>query len=161
MKRAFALQVLLLAAGCTAPTAGPRHAAVVSPPAPPPTLVVPPAQTDWRDLPLTPGSWRYAAAPGGSVARYGTGDTPVLVMRCDLSARAVRLELPGTTGPLTVRTSSSTRTLPPGGALASRDPFLDEIAFSRGRFSVAAAAAATLYLPAWAEPARVVEDCRG
>jgi hypothetical protein len=35
------------------------------------------------------------------------------------------------------------------------------MAFSRGRFMVEAQGMATLVLPAWPEPARVVEDCRG
>ena len=73
--------------------------------------------------------------------------------------------------PLTVRTSSTTRTLavqPTGGtppyvaaSLAATDPLLDAMAFSRGRFVVEQAGAPPLVLPAWAEIGRVVEDCRG
>ena len=40
------------------------------------------------------------------------------------------------------------------------DPLLDAIAFSRGRFTVESESGAMLVLPAWPEPARVVEDCR-
>ena len=44
--------------------------------------------------------------------------------------------------------------------LAADDPFLDGMIFSRGRFSVEVAGAPMLMMPSWAEPARVVEDCR-
>lgn len=70
--------------------------------------------------------------------------------------------------PLTVRTSSLARTVAvqPSGAsvavaLAARDPLLDAMAFSRGRFIVEQHGAPTLVVPAWAEVGRVVEDCRG
>ena len=44
--------------------------------------------------------------------------------------------------------------------LPSDDPLLDEMAFSRGRFTVEAEGLEPLILPAWPEPARVVDDCR-
>jgi len=44
--------------------------------------------------------------------------------------------------------------------LSARDPLLDAIAFSRGRFALEAAGLETLYLPAWPELSRVIEDCR-
>jgi hypothetical protein len=33
--------------------------------------------------------------------------------------------------------------------------------FSRGRFTVEVPGAPMLVIPAWPEPARVIEDCRG
>jgi hypothetical protein len=45
-------------------------------------------------------------------------------------------------------------------ALPVGDPLLDAMAFSRGRFMVEARGWMPLYLPAWPEVARVVEDCR-
>ena len=45
-------------------------------------------------------------------------------------------------------------------ALAVRDPLLDAMAFSRGRFMLEVAGFPALYLPAWAEVGRVIEDCR-
>lgn len=45
-------------------------------------------------------------------------------------------------------------------SLPAGDPLLDAIAFSRGRFALEAAGLPTLYLPAWPELSRVVEDCR-
>jgi hypothetical protein len=44
--------------------------------------------------------------------------------------------------------------------LTARDPLLDAMAFSRGRFALEAAGLETLYLPAWPELSRVIEDCR-
>jgi hypothetical protein len=44
--------------------------------------------------------------------------------------------------------------------LQARDPLLDAIALSRGRFAVETGGLETLYLPAWPEITRVVEDCR-
>lgn len=44
--------------------------------------------------------------------------------------------------------------------LPAQDSLLDALAFSRGRFAVDIYGAPMLVLPAWAEVARVVEDCR-
>jgi hypothetical protein len=43
---------------------------------------------------------------------------------------------------------------------AAADAILDAIAYSRGRTAFGAGAAPALVLPPWAEPARVIEDCR-
>jgi hypothetical protein len=45
-------------------------------------------------------------------------------------------------------------------AVPAGDPLLDAMVFSRGRFMVEARGWMPLYLPAWPEVARVVEDCR-
>ncbi|WP_159983748.1 hypothetical protein [Novosphingobium sp. 18050] len=45
-------------------------------------------------------------------------------------------------------------------ALPARDKVLDAMAFSRGRFAISAPGESTLYIPSWAEVARVIEDCR-
>jgi hypothetical protein len=45
-------------------------------------------------------------------------------------------------------------------ALQSRDPLLDAMAFSRGRFAVEVTGWPTLYVPSWTEVSRVIEDCR-
>jgi hypothetical protein len=44
--------------------------------------------------------------------------------------------------------------------IAPRDPLLDAMAFSRGRFRVEVAKLPPLYLPSWPEVSRVIEDCR-
>ena len=95
-----------------------------------------------------------------------------MTLRCDLARRQIFLSVVGSvTAPLTVRTSSTTRSIPvqpTGGtpayaaaALAPTDSLLDAMGFSRGRFVIEQAGAATLVVPAWAEIERVTEDCRG
>ena len=44
--------------------------------------------------------------------------------------------------------------------LAPSDPLLDQLVFSRGRFLVEAEGGSALIVPAWPEPARVIEECR-
>ena len=71
---------------------------------------------------------------------------------------------------MTIRTSYGARNFPlsvspdyPGHVfvpMAANDPFLDSLVFSRGRFSVEVPGTPTLILPAWPEPARVIEGCR-
>jgi len=71
---------------------------------------------------------------------------------------------------MTIRPETATRTLsaaPDGAAdpqlvaeLPARDPLLDAMALSKGRFAVAVEGAAPLILPSWAEVSRVIEDCR-
>ena len=132
-------------------------------PAPRPSLPAPAPVADWRDGPLTPGAWTYDAAR--SLAAYGTPGAPSFTLRCDRAARQVLLSRPeAAAGTMTVRTSSSARNLPAtaqGATLAVNDRFLDEIAFTRGRFLVQTRNAPDLIIPAWPEPARVIEDCRG
>lgn len=143
-----------------------------APPQPAP-VPPPPAGQDWRDIPLTPGTWHYGAEGGGSAARFGAAETEAIFsIRCDRAQRRVVLSLEGVhRGAMTIRTSTLSRSLPmtvqeqpiaySHAALAASDPFLDAIVFSRGRFTVEAPGSRMLVLPAWAEPARVVEDCRG
>lgn len=145
---------LLLVGACASPRPP------VAPPPPPP--VTPAVVTrDWRDLPLTPGTWSYA----DGVARFADGGQPLLLMRCDRDARIVEIEQPlGRAGTLTLITSYGATDLPtPEGARAripAADPLLDRIAFSRGRFSVQASGAPQLVVPSWAEVSRVIEECR-
>lgn len=165
---------LLALAGCTA-APKPRPA----PPAAPVVVPLPapvPLGSDWRDWPLTPGDWFYRQDARGSVALFGAAGAPAAVsLRCDLAARSVRLSvLRNAPMPLTVRTSSTLRTLATvvaqadAGApvyivsdLAVSDPILDAMGFSRGRFVIEQAGAAPLVIPAYPEILRVTEDCRG
>jgi len=174
--RSPALPVSILALAVAA-CAGPPPPTPSPPPArfvpPPPRPVPPPPTGDWRDWPLTPGTWSYRRDDRGSLALFGRpGDEALLTLRCDTAARRIYFSRAGSApGPLTIRTSSMTRTLPvqpTGGAvpyvalaLAPADPLLDAIGFSRGRFVVEQAGAPTLVAPAWAEIERVTEDCRG
>ena len=164
MKRLI-LALSLIAAACSQPAAPPPAKVKAPPPAP---LIVPPkpaAPIDWRDRPYTPGGWHYA----NRVATFGTEGAPVLfAMQCDPARRLVILSVAGSVTTLTIRTSYAERAWPaqpgPDGrsqvSFAPTDPQLDQIAFSRGRFSVSGPNLPEIDIPAWAEPSRVIEDCR-
>lgn len=140
-------------------------------PAPPLPVAAP---ADWRDAAQTAGTWRWALEGGNSAASFGVaGFTPVVLMVCERAKARVILMRSGAASaavPMAVRTTTTMRPLasdpaisPPGWlalALPARDPLLDGIAFSRGRFAFEAAGLETLYLPAWPELSRVIEDCR-
>jgi hypothetical protein len=152
-------------AGCAtnppAPAA-PPPAPVPPPPAAPTAPPPPPPPQDWRDIALTPGDWSYRAEATGSAAEFGAG-TPAFAVRCAPSARQVVLERTGapTGSRLIVRTSFGERTVTAGTPIPAADPLFDQMAFSRGRFTIAAEGLPMLVIPAWPEPARAVEDCRG
>ncbi|MEN2785302.1 hypothetical protein ACFOKI_13225 [Sphingomonas qilianensis] len=164
------LAVTLVLASCAAvpkpQPAAPRPVPSYTPPPPPPR----PLSSDWRDWPYTPGDWRYRQEARGSIAAFGAGGAPVFTIRCDLAAGAVTLSRPGTAaGPatMTIRTSTLLRALPLQDSadtltatLAPRDPLLEAMGFSRGRFIIEQTGAPRLVLPSWAEIGRVTEDCR-
>ncbi|WP_208403933.1 hypothetical protein [Sphingomonas insulae] len=152
-----------------APPPAPSPAPVARP-APPPVIA---ASSDWRDWPLTPGTWSYRQDGRGSIALFGpAGSDARLTLRCDADRRQMFLSVAGSiAAPLTVRTTSLTRAVPvqpTGGApayvaavLAPNDGLLDAMGFSRGRFVIQQAGGGTLVIPTWAEIERVTEDCRG
>ena len=82
--------------------------------------------------------------------------------------RRIALVAPGPGGPeMRVRTETEQRILTgsrQGGALVvelpANDPLLDAMAITRGRFAIEPTGAPGLYIPAWAEVTRVIEDCR-
>ncbi len=170
----FPLSALVAVTACVAPPRrppAPAPRAVIGRPAPPPAPIA-----DWRDRPRTPGDWQHAVEAGHPVARYRSPDgAPLFTMTCDRPGRRMALMLAGIPAPLTIRTTSTTRTLaaralpvadpaaPPAivATLAAADPLLDAMAFSRGRFTAEQPGGAALVLPAWAEVGRVIEDCRG
>ena len=167
-----ALAAILFVSGCVSAPKAPRPApGPIAMPRPAPTPVLPvPQGADWRDWAVTPGDCAYRAEGRGSVASFGApGTAALLTLRCDRGAGAVYLLRSGAVAtPLTLRTSSLARTVTvqPSGAsvvvaLTARDPLLDALAFSRGRFIVEQQGAPTLVVPAWAEVGRVIEDCRG
>lgn len=167
------LAVLVAVSACVpqtqAPTPAPARPMPVPVRTPPPAPAAPPPSSDWRDWALTPGTWRYGADAMGSRATFGTGAAPVLTLTCDRAAGVVRMVRSGSSArALTVRTSTTTRTVPAqpvaGGveaALPAGDTLLDAMGFSRGRFVVDGGVGAPLVVPAWAEVLRVTEDCRG
>lgn len=171
----FILPALLALGACSTPAVVPPSAAPVPVPAPTPAPMPapPPPSADWRDWALTPGTWAYRQDERGSIALFGqAGADADLTLRCDRGRARIYLSRRGeaATG-LNIRTTSQVRRIaavPTGGVpaylaaeLGVRDPLLDAIGFSRGRFVVEAQGLPTLVVPAWAETLRVVEDCRG
>jgi hypothetical protein len=118
------------------------------------------------------GSWVYAQTANGSEASFlNASALPQLTIRCTRATRRITIAKPASAAApfLTVWTSAQTRGLPASfnpatqrlsAELAAYDPLLDAIAFSRGRFGVSVAGQPALVVPAWAEPQRVIEDCR-
>jgi len=153
------------------PPAPPQPRPVQPRPAPPPP---PPAPVDWSLIPLTPGGWIYRSEGNGSQALFGpTGGEAAFIVACDRAARQITLIRTGAAAgtAMAIRTSYGARnfpvtrrTAPPAGVsapVAASDRFLDDMAFSRGRFTVDVAGAPILIIPPWPEPARAIEDCRG
>lgn len=173
--RQTGLVLLITLAATLAACSGQREAPPSPTPRPTPTQrpippSPPPRATDWRDMPITPGNWRWGMEGGSSVARFGNN---TLVLSCNRSAGSVTLTRPGNADgavPMTIITSNARQTLtgqpvagpPPSIALTFqvRDSLLDAMAFSRGRFAIETAGLPTLYVPSWPEVSRVIEDCR-
>ncbi len=175
---AMGLGVLL--AGCVSQRASPPQPMVAPPVAPIRAAPPPPTQrepVDWRDRPLTPGNWAYRPVASRSVAEFidATGGR-LVTMACatgqitvSIARRADTLPLVPS-GPLPVAlvtTAGSHRFMATAMSdsslafsLRGRDPTLDDLAFSRGRFAIEASGQPTLILPAWEEVGRVIEDCR-
>jgi hypothetical protein len=180
MRRLSFLPVSLLwlasCVGPPAPPAPPSPIPVPAPrPAPPPPAPPPPAFTgDWRDWPVTAGTWDYRQDARGSIALFGArGGDAEFTIRCDRLRRQLYLSRRGASPgnlQMTIRTSSTMRALavaPAGGApaymatpLAPDDALIDAMGFSRGRFVVDLPPMPALVIPAWAEVLRVAEDCR-
>ena len=170
---AIILLMVALASCVAAPKPAPQPAA---PPPPPIALPAAAPQEDWRDVPLTPGDWTWRGQQRqSSIAQFGvTGQGAVFALRCDLQSGTVVFSRAGTlsaaSGALTLTTSFGAFALAADNGsgqpaaitaqIAARDPRLDQLAFSRGRFLVNAPGQQRLVLPAWPEVARVIEDCR-
>jgi hypothetical protein len=136
--------------------------------APPPRLT-----GDWNDWPFTPGIWTYRRDGRTSVAQFGApGRNAIVNVRCDAQKRRVTLsrEASAPGARMVIRTSSMTKTVAAtpsdahplylGADIATTDPILDAMAFSRGRVLVDMEGQQPVILPTWAEIARIVEDCR-
>ena len=118
------------------------------------------------------GSWAYAATPDGSEATFSNASGAVqLTVHCARATRRVRIAKAASAAAplLSVWTSSLTRSVPsrfdPATGrltidLATYDPLLDAMATSRGRVGFGVGTEPALVVPAWAEAARVIEDCR-
>ena len=156
------------------PSTSPAQTTPAPAPTPTPTATAEPKYESWMDAPRTAGDWNYTAISGGTIANYGESDAaPLFSIGCMANSRrtvlirhGVGANLPAT---FTIRTETASRTLaakPPkdadavSHALDPRDPLLDAMALTKGRFAVETPDLPTLYLPAWAEVTRVIEDCR-
>ena len=118
------------------------------------------------------GDWSYAQVPGGSEAVFtNVSNYPQLWVHCTRATRNVSIARAATAPAafVNVWTSSATRTVPSTfnpttGRLtidfSNYDPLLDAIATSRGRLGFTTGNGPALVVPAWAEVARVIEDCR-
>lgn len=118
------------------------------------------------------GSWSYAQAVDGSEAVFAnSARSPQLVLHCTRATRRITMSMPATAAApsLKVWTSSLERSVPASFnpatgrltiELSNYDPLLDAIVSSRGRFGVTIGVLPPLVIPPWAEPARVIEDCR-
>jgi len=160
-------------ASLPAPEATPSPAPPPPPP-PPPASVQEPVYENYLDAPQTPGSWTYVNEPNETLALFGASvQKPVFMIRCaggrvalarvlETDQSAPRsMSLTAETGTRTLE-ASPVRVNPIilAAELDPRDGVLDAIAITKGRFAVAMEGARTLYLPAWVEVSRVIEDCR-
>ena len=131
-----------------------------------------PAAIDLESIrPLT-GSWSYARVAIGTQATFrDASGVPRLMVTCNSATRAVTVTRTGVAAAaptMSIWTTSSSRSVPASfqatgqlsASLNARDPLLDAMAFSRGRFATGAAGAPLVAVPAWPEVGRVIEDCR-
>ena len=132
---------------------------------------------NWLDTPQTAGDWQYTSEANETFALFvdnagGTNNYRAII-RCDLAKREIGLGVFGSASggeSLRVVTETADRTLRAlerpaqpqliGAVAIASDPLFDAIALTRGRFVLAASGKPALYLPAWAEVTRVIEDCR-
>ena len=118
------------------------------------------------------GSWTYAAIAGGSQATFADASgNPQLWVQCTRATRRLSIAKAATAAAplLNVWTSSLTRSVPASFNpttkrltidLGAYDQLLDAIVSSRGRVGFTVGTQPPLVVPPWAEPARVIEDCR-
>ncbi len=144
----------------------------VTPAAPVPVADIQP-KGHWTDWAITPGNWVYRKDDRGSIGFFGQGgQNAIVTLRCDKARGRIYLSRAGVAnGPdMIVRTSATSKTLPAASAggnppyvaaeLATLDPILDAMAYSRGRIAIETSGHSNIAIPAWAEIGRIIEDCR-
>ena len=119
------------------------------------------------------GNWTYAPTTDGSEAVFANASgIAQLWIQCSRATRRVSISKPASAAAplMSIWTSSQTRSAaasfnPATGRLTvvldASDPLLDALSNSRGRLGFTVSPQPSLVVPAWAEAARVVEDCRG
>ncbi len=177
--RVLVLSSALLAAACVpapdstpAPTPAPVQTEPSPPTAPPPAPT--PTYSNWMDAPRTPGDWSYRSEGSNTVALYGESQSGAkFSMQCDPSGKHITLFRSGIANPnasMRIMTETTERSLVAQGGngpspqvrttIRASDPLLDAMALTKGRFAVETSGLPTLYVPAWGEVTRVIEDCR-
>lgn len=172
----LALPLLLLACAKEPAQVPPQPAPATAPPAVVPPKPQPQLSIGWEDAPHSAGDWIYRSDARGSVALFGPGGSDArFIVRCDRSLGRIFLSrlgelAAGHTGSMEIRATSAIKrfTARSNGdtpsyiaiELAPREPHLDAMAFSRGRFLVSVNGMADLIIPNWPEMTRVIEDCR-
>ena len=155
------------------PAPGPTSSPVVQQIRPPVAAPqpAPPASSNWMDAPATPGDWFYRDAGAERIAEFrspagGQIFQVTCTQRRDITLTVIA-RAPNANA-LTIRTEHGDRAVSATGGensvsavLAASDTLLDWMAFSKGRLSVEVAGGSQLFLPAWPEVTRVIEDCRG
>ena len=156
------------------PVVTPAPTPAPPPPPPPPPVVQEPRYDNYLDAPQTEGTWRYSTNSDGSAAEFAVGDqTPTFAILCNSASNTIEIErihASHIARDLTARivTETTGRDLQavhirPGKMtirLPASDPLLDAMAITKGRIAVEMEGYRTLYIPAWVEISRVIEDCR-
>jgi len=142
---------------------------------PAPTIAqnsAPPAVPDLSYAVPVAGSWSWSGTAGSSEAVFSdSAGRPQLWLRCTRATRRIAVVKPASAAAasLLVWSSSLARHVPATfnataaqltAELAANDPLLDALATSRGRIAFGVTGQPALVVPAWAEPVRVMEDCR-
>lgn len=182
-----ALLIGALALGLTGCVGAPESAAPADPPAAAarpaaspvaatvrPGVIRAPLSDDWINAPLTLGRWTYENRGSLSLAVFTEpGRGAVMAIQCRAPSGEIWLVMAGqavASPTMQVRTETTTRAIAAQlnvsdrsnvtAALNGRDPLLDAMALSKGRFAVETEGLPPLILPSWAEVTRVIEDCR-
>ena len=174
----FAATCALALAGC-APSA---ETEPVSTPTPSPVQTQAPRTApvvqevryeNYLDAPQTPGTWTYQGTASGTQAVFRSASTTHFAFNCHRNSRQIGLMRQAPNGAarvMLVRTETAARQFTAGPSQSGQnvisarlnvsDGFLDAMAITKGRIAIETEGMRTLYLPAWPEISRVIEDCR-
>lgn len=152
--------------------------AATEPPEPEPVAIATvqePVYANYLDAPQTVGNWTYIADSNGGQAAFelSPSNETVFALTCFKGSGQIGLMrmISGPVGPaMRIKTETTEKSIPANpidtqsnvlmAVVNASDPILDAMAITKGRFVVSVEGSRTLYLPAWAEVTRVIEDCR-